>query len=170
MYGVSQTDTSMSFEANRLKMVDTRETSGLALRLVRDGRIGFSTTTNLEEEDALVERALEMAPFGAEALLEMPSAVDYPSVDVHDHRLAELVLDDMRHLGQSVIDAVRAEWAPGPVRGQGRQECDQNGVDELPRLSCLLHQGHDERIFLRPCSFRAPICSTSRRARHRAIP
>ena len=90
VYGVSQTDTSMSFEANRLKMVDTRETSGLALRLVKDGRIGFSSTTNLEEEDALVERALEMAPFGAEALLEMPSAVDYPSVDVHDHRLAEL--------------------------------------------------------------------------------
>ena len=118
VYGVSQTDTSMSFEANRLKMVDTRETSGLALRLVRDGRIGFSSTTNLEEEDALVERALEMAPFGAEALLEMPSAVDYPSVDVHDHRLAELGMDDMRHLGQSVIDAVRVEWPQ--VQCEGR--------------------------------------------------
>ena len=108
VYGVSQTDTSMSFEANRLKMVDTRETSGLALRLVKDGRIGFSSSTNLEEEeDALVERALEMAPFGAEALLELPPAVDYPSVDVHDHRLAELGMDEMRHLGQSLIDAVR---------------------------------------------------------------
>ena len=62
VYGVSQTDTSMSFEANRLKMVDTRETSGLALRLVKDGRIGFSSTTNLEEEDALVERALGDGP------------------------------------------------------------------------------------------------------------
>ena len=78
VFGVTQTDTSMSFEANRLKMVDTRETSGLALRLVKDGRIGFSSTTNLAEEDALVERALEMAPFGAEALLELPSAVGYP--------------------------------------------------------------------------------------------
>ena len=118
VFGVSQTDTSMSFEANRLKMVDTRETSGLALRLVKDGRIGFSSTTNLEEEDALVERALEMAPFGAEALLELPSAVDYPSVDVHDHRLAELGMDDMRHLGQSLIDAVRAEWPQ--VQCEGR--------------------------------------------------
>ena len=43
VFGVSQTDTSMSFEANRLKMVDTREASGLALRLVKDGRIGFSS-------------------------------------------------------------------------------------------------------------------------------
>ena len=146
VYGVSQTDTSMSFEANRLKMVDTRETSGLALRLVRDGRIGFSSTTNLEEEDALVERALEMTPFGAEALLEMPSAVDYPSVDVHDHTA-----------GGAWHGRYEASWAepdrrseggvaPGPVRRQGRQECDQNGVDELPRLSCLLHQGHNERL------------------------
>ena len=118
VYGVSQTDTSMSFEANRLKMVDTRETSGLALRLVRDGRIGFSSTTNLEEEDALVERALEMAPFGAEALLELPSATDYPSVDVHDPRLAELEPDAMIYLGQSLIDAVRAEWPQ--VQCEGR--------------------------------------------------
>ena len=118
VYGVSQTDTSMSFEANRLKMVDTRETSGLALRLVRDGRIGFSSTTNLEEEDALVARALEMAPYGAEALLEMPSATDYPPVDVYDPRLSELQEDEMRRLGQSLIDAVRAEWPQ--VQCEGR--------------------------------------------------
>ncbi len=110
VFGVSQTDTSMSFEANRLKMVDTREASGLALRLVKDGRIGFSSTTNLAEEDALVDRALEMAPFGAEALLELPSATAYPSVAVHDPPLETLDMDAMRHLGQSLIDAVRAEW------------------------------------------------------------
>ena len=118
VFGVSQTDVSMSFEANRLKMVDTRETSGLALRLVRDGRLGFSSTTNLAEEDALVERALEMAPFGAEALLELPSASAYPRVDVHDPGLAELGMEEMRHLGQSLIDAVRAEWPQ--VQCEGR--------------------------------------------------
>ena len=118
VFGVSQTDTSMSFEANRLKMMDTRETSGQALRLVKDGRIGFSSTTNLAEGDALVERALEMAPFGAEALLELPSAVAYPSVEVHDPRLEELGMDEMRRLGQSLIDAVRAEWPQAQCEGR----------------------------------------------------
>ena len=118
VFGVTQTDTSMSFEANRLKMVDTREASGLALRLVKDGRIGFSSTTNLAEEDALVVRALEMAPFGAEAVLELPPASEYPQVDVHDPMLAELGMEDMRHLGQSLIDAVRAEWPQAQCEGR----------------------------------------------------
>ena len=129
VYGVTQTDTSMSFEANRLKMVDTRETSGLALRLVKDGRIGFSSTTNLAEEEALVERAHEMAPFGAEALMELPSVTrTIRHVDVYDSRLAELGHGGDEASGSEPDRRSEGGVAPSPVRGQSRQERDQDGA------------------------------------------
>ena len=72
VFSVSRSETDAVFEANRLKQVVTRETSGRALRLIKGGRIGFSATNKVNGTKELVEMALEMAPFGAEAKFEFP--------------------------------------------------------------------------------------------------
>ena len=59
-------DTPVIFEANRLKQLQTSEGMMVALRLVRKGRIGFSTATSLDDIGSLVSRAVEVAQFGAE--------------------------------------------------------------------------------------------------------
>ena len=60
----------VQFEANRLKMVETRESSGVALRIIKNGRIGFSSTSKLGDIDSLIEKALEVLSFGPEARLD----------------------------------------------------------------------------------------------------
>ncbi|MCK4786402.1 MAG: hypothetical protein KAV87_21775 [Desulfobacteraceae bacterium] len=42
---------------NRLKVLETSESTSVSLRIVKDGKIGFSTTTRLDKPQALVDIA-----------------------------------------------------------------------------------------------------------------
>ena len=67
VYSVESTETPVTFEANRLKQLKTRRTRGVALRVIANGRVGLASTTRLDNPAALVEDALAVAEFGAEA-------------------------------------------------------------------------------------------------------
>jgi PmbA protein len=104
VFHVRHRDEPVLFEANRVKLVETRESSGIALRIIKDGRIGFSSTSDLKNTDVLVSNALEMAPFGPEARLGFPSYRSFSPVDVYDPKTEDLPLEDMVNLGQATID------------------------------------------------------------------
>lgn len=108
VFAVSSVQTPVSFETNRLKYLDTRYSSGIALRIIKDGRIGFAATTRPGEAESLVEMALETAQFGAEARFEFPSHTYYPPVEVYDPAVEAVSIEHMVELGQSLIDAVRS--------------------------------------------------------------
>jgi PmbA protein len=76
--------TPVVFEANRLKQLQTRQGLIVALRIIREGKIGFSTTTRLDDREALVSRAVEVSQFGAPARFELPHHRVYPQVEVYD--------------------------------------------------------------------------------------
>ena len=108
MFHVVNRSTPAIFEANRLKLLETRETAGVALRIIKEGRIGFASTTNLEDLQGLVDRAAEVAPFGSQAHMEFPSDGNYPSVEVRDPEVEHFPVDEMIQLGQGLIDSIRA--------------------------------------------------------------
>ncbi|MBI1885606.1 MAG: TldD/PmbA family protein [Chloroflexi bacterium] len=121
VFAAETEETPVLFEANRLKQVNRRQTSGLALRVVKDGRIGFAATTRADGVDELVAAALEAAPFGPEAKFDFPPSDTYPSVDVFDPAVDEVSVDRMAHLGQSLIDALRREEAELVCEGRVRK-------------------------------------------------
>ncbi len=100
--------TPVGFEANALKEVDSSESVAAAVRIIKDGRVGFSSTSDLSDVDGVVEAALETAPFGAEAAFEFPGAGDYPDVPVYDALTESVTLEEMTALGQRVVDELRA--------------------------------------------------------------
>ncbi len=110
LFWVARQDTPIRFEANKLKQAEHRETSGAALRIVKDGRIGFSSTTNLEDWRGLISNALEMAPFGAEARLEFPGKKSYQPVEVFDPKVDELPTEQMIEYGHRLIDDALSKW------------------------------------------------------------
>jgi PmbA protein len=77
------------------------------LRLIKEGRVGFGSTSNLDDLDDLVGSALETAPFGAEAKFHFPGPSDYPEVPVYDAAVEEVTLEEMAALGQRVVDELR---------------------------------------------------------------
>ncbi len=107
VFAVRTEETPVRFEANRLKEVSSRQTSGAALRVIVDGRIGFASSTRPGDLEELVAAAMETAPFGPEAHLDFPSDGQAPAVEVFDAAVESLPVDDMIQTGQSLIDAVR---------------------------------------------------------------
>ena len=59
VFEVAVEQTPVVFEANRLKQLHTHQAQSIALRLVRDGRVGFATTTRLNNKASLVEKVLQ---------------------------------------------------------------------------------------------------------------
>jgi len=106
VYAVSYTETPVSFEANHLKSITTRESWGLALRVIKDGRIGFAAATGAADLQDLVNAAIETSAFGAPAHFHMPAQGVYPDVQVSDPAVEAVGLDALVQAGQSAIDGV----------------------------------------------------------------
>ncbi len=80
---------------------------GHALRIVKDGRIGFSSSTHPEDQRGLVERAAKSAAYGPEDKLEFPSHKEhYGKGAYYDDELAGLSLENMRERGKEMLKIV----------------------------------------------------------------
>jgi len=109
IFAVSSRLTEAAFEANRLKQAHTKESMGTALRLIKGGRIGFAATNKADGKGELLDMALEIAPFGAEARFEFPGPQSYSRISVFDSAVASVSEEAMVELGQSMIDKVRSD-------------------------------------------------------------
>lgn len=108
VYQVSNEEMPVRFEANRLKELNSRRTSGVALRVIAGGRIGFASSTRPGDVEDVVRAAMETAPFGPEAHFGFPAQTEAPLIDVDDPATAAVTVDDMVGLGTSLIDAAVA--------------------------------------------------------------
>lgn len=100
----------VEFENNKLKYVATKAERGVGLRLIKNGRIGFSSTSDFGRIDELVENALESARFGQEAKFEFPAACEPADVAVYDDDVPAFGSREMAELGQEAIDRVLAKY------------------------------------------------------------
>ena len=111
VFWVSSRETPVDFEANKLKQIQNKESSGVALRIFRGGKIGFSAASGLDNIETLLDMAVETAQFGLPASFTFPSLRDYPEVSIFDPRVEKIPIEEMIELGNRLISKVR-EYAP----------------------------------------------------------
>jgi len=114
VFAVSSEVTEVHFEANRLKHLHTKQSTTIALRIIRRGRIGYATTTRVDDAAGLVSQAVETAEFGAAASFQLPARSFYPDVAVFDAAVESIPTGTMIGLGEEMINAVRAH-TPGII-------------------------------------------------------
>jgi PmbA protein len=105
---LSSLATSVEFETSRLKNISHTEERGAALRVVADGRIGFATTTRLDDVDRLVDNALATAALGevADITFAGPSGLASPSID--DRSVRDLSLETMVETATRAVEKVKS--------------------------------------------------------------
>ena len=72
VFFVSARETPVHFEANRLKNIQSKQSTTLALRIVKEGKIGHATTTDLGSGWDLIDMAVETARFDKTTRLNQP--------------------------------------------------------------------------------------------------
>ena len=93
----------VSFNAGELESVKHVETTGVALRVIDEGRLGFSTTTNPDGYSDLVDKAAETAKFGESAGFEFPEASEVNKVATFDRKVADLRAKELIDYGEEII-------------------------------------------------------------------
>ena len=106
VFAVAAEETQVQFEANRLKHLQTKQQTSVALRIVRQGRIGYATTTEPGDRRNLVKNAVETAQFGMSAQFQLPAPGSYPQVEVFDAETGSVSTEEMIKLGEELITAV----------------------------------------------------------------
>ncbi len=100
-------ETPVEFEADRLKHLQSRQSKTVALRIIKNGRLGYATTTRTDDIGRLVDDAVATAEFGTTARFTFPATSDYPAVNVYDPAIEDVTLEQMVALGQGMIDALK---------------------------------------------------------------
>jgi PmbA protein len=101
---ISQETTKIAYEGNKLKTSQVKETSGVTARVLKDGRLGFSSTSDASATDKLITNVLESAKFGEVLPLNFPSPAPSPSVTTYDRAIEEFSISHMVEIGQEIIE------------------------------------------------------------------
>ena len=109
---------SARFRNNRLKEVDTKAIRGVGLRVIKEGRIGFTSTTDIGNVAALVENAVQSARFGQEAKFRFPDRCEPKRVKIHDPAVVSFSMGRGVEIGREGIGRVLAS-APDVQCGGG---------------------------------------------------
>ncbi len=107
VFTVSSEETLAHFEADRLKHIQSKHSRYTALRIIKDGRIGYATSAGMEDDDNLIDAAVETAQFGMKADFDFPPPTTYPDVAIYDPEVEETATEDMIRLGEVLIERVK---------------------------------------------------------------
>ncbi len=98
--------TTVEYEANQLKTCTVAETKGTAVRVIRNGQLGFSASTDETAATKLAANALESAAYGDPAPFSFADPQPGPSVRTFDSAIADLPIARLVEIGKEILDLV----------------------------------------------------------------
>jgi PmbA protein len=104
---LTQETSAVDFENDRLKSAESSQRTQIDVKVIVDGKVGVSSTTDPRDVDGVVERALEAAEFGSPAHFELPDAQTLEPVKIFDPALLPLEKPEMIRMGQQMMDMVK---------------------------------------------------------------
>ncbi|MEA1913601.1 MAG: metallopeptidase TldD-related protein [candidate division WOR-3 bacterium] len=84
IYSSEEVLDSISFENSKLKDIDTKIQSGVSLRIIKDGKLGFAYTKNLKNREELIQNAISSLKGGVETGFDFPFNGDSFELNTYD--------------------------------------------------------------------------------------
>ncbi len=113
------------FRSGTLESLRSTETAGRALRVIVDGRLGFSTTTDLGDAGILIRNALDSAQGGEAAGFHFPPPNGGSEVPCFDPEVEALSDEEMIAIGKEVIARIQAVFPQVQVHVGIRKEIEE---------------------------------------------
>ena len=104
----TQETSAVDFENDKLKSAESSQRTSIKLKVIKNGKVGVSSTTDPNDVDGVVSRVLEAAEFGSKAHFEMPEAGELMPVKIYDPDLLPVKKTEMINLGEQMIGMINA--------------------------------------------------------------
>lgn len=98
---------SVNFEMDKLKSVKSQQLDGYSLRIIKDGKIGFTGGTHYDPE-WMVKRAVDSAKYGPPAVFCFPDTGKISSPEIFDHCMKNLEMDKIVEKGKEVLEYIKS--------------------------------------------------------------
>lgn len=100
--------TNISFENDKLKSTQALQQTSIYVKVILNEKVGESFTTDMNDVDGVVERALETAEFGKPAHFQFPGPQPSTPVKVYDPEVLPITKQTMIQTGQEMVDLVKS--------------------------------------------------------------
>lgn len=97
----------VTFRGGTLESVKAVQTSGRALRVIRDGRLGFSTTTDMSDATTLARSAVESSRHGDAASFSFAAQQSVAVVECYDPQVEKLDEGSLISLGEEIVESLK---------------------------------------------------------------
>jgi PmbA protein len=135
---------SVGFEAGKLTSSKAKETKGAAVRVLKDGRLGFAASSDESATEKLVANVLASAAQSDRVSMTFPPPASGPDVKTFDPTIAGLSIPRLVEMGREIIELILEKEPDARVR------LDLNrGVHQI---SIRNHAGADIAIRRSPLS------------------
>jgi len=114
----TQETSAVDFENDKLKSAESSQRTNINVKVIKDGKVGTSSTTDPTDIEGVVSRALEAAEFGSKANFELPGPGELNPVKIFDPELLPLKKPEMISMGQQMMDMIKA-YNPEILAGAG---------------------------------------------------
>lgn len=104
VYQINYNASSVSFENGILKDIESTIQSGLSLRIIKDGLLGFSYTKNLLDPEAFVKNAVDSLKGEVRVNFSFPERKNLKSLNTYDPEIEALSNTKMVEEGQRVSE------------------------------------------------------------------
>lgn len=104
---LTQETSAVDFENDRLKSAESSQRTQIDVKVIVDGKVGLSSTTDPQDVEGVVSRALEAAEFGSLAHFELPDTQLLELVKIFDPAILPLEKPEMIHMGQQMMDMIK---------------------------------------------------------------
>ncbi|HPQ42417.1 MAG TPA: DNA gyrase modulator, partial [bacterium] len=111
------------FLGGKLNALEGENSISTGLRVIANGRLGFSSTTHPDEVEGLVDRAIESSRFGPEVDLDFPTVTqDMGKCCCYDEDVARMPLKRIVETGEEMVDIVRSAFPDVNIEAEVSKE------------------------------------------------
>ncbi|KYH33977.1 metalloprotease TldD [Clostridium tepidiprofundi DSM 19306] len=110
IYYKNSTKRNIAFANNNLKEVSFTQSTGVALRMIKDGKLSFSTSTDLNEFDNLVKSCDEITPFSSPAEFNFINKHSNEDISIPENNIMDLNDEQLIEDGKKIITDITKEF------------------------------------------------------------
>ena len=109
VYSIEHTYNPVTFEDAKLHDIESKFQSGISLRIIKNGKLGFAYTKNLLNREEILQNAIDSIKGEVKANYDFPLTKELPQLDTYDPSIENLTSSEMVEECKRICDILKSK-------------------------------------------------------------